>query len=447
MRERGSMLEQIAKIVGREWVRTGDDAAPWAVHGHTPRAVASPPSDEAAAALLALASAEGWRVELAGSGGCLTGGRVQDRVDLVVTTEALAGVHAHEPADLVATVGAGTTLTELADALAPHRQWLPLDPPDRGDATLGAVIAQASAGPLREAHGTPRDHVLGLRLITGDGRILDLGGRVVKNVAGYDLVRLAIGSRGTLGLITRLHIQLRPLPQRDETVTVSASASEALVELVAWLRKERIGVAALEMVGGDGVDGGGGTEANNAWRLLARLQGNAEAVGAMRDRIESNVTGTREIEIGEGLTSSGAAEEGAPWRHLSALEARADICIRLADLPSRLGDTLAAARELAGSLPGATILSHAGVGIVRVCSAAAEELSDSGLERLATQVTTVRERLAARRGTVLVVRAPRVLAERVGSSDSASDVMARLTRGLRSAFDPAKVLAGGETSP
>ena len=94
-------------------MRTGEAAARWAVHGLAPRVVAAPPSDEAAAELLALASAEGWAVEVAGSGGCLDAGHVPGRVDLVVTTEALVGVESHEPADLVATVRAGTTLSAL----------------------------------------------------------------------------------------------------------------------------------------------------------------------------------------------------------------------------------------------------------------------------------------------------------------------------------------------
>ena len=122
MPERDAMADRVASIVGTERVRTGEAAARWAVHGLAPRVVAAPPSDEAAAELLALASAEGWAVEVAGSGGCLDAGHVPGRVDLVVTTEALVGVESHEPADLVATVRAGTTLSALASALAPHRQ-------------------------------------------------------------------------------------------------------------------------------------------------------------------------------------------------------------------------------------------------------------------------------------------------------------------------------------
>lgn len=471
MPERDAMADRVASIVGTERVRTGEAAARWAVHGLAPRVVAAPPSDEAAAELLALASAEGWAVEVAGSGGCLDAGHVPGRVDLVVTTEALVGVESHEPADLVATVRAGTTLSALASALAPHRQWLPLDPPDRGDATVGGVVAQASAGPLREGHGTPRDHVLGLRLVTGDGRVLDLGGRVVKNVAGYDLVRLATGSRGTLGLITRLHLRLRPLPERDETLAWHAAEPGPLVDLAAWIREERIGAAAVELVGGvaagvggvraDGPGAGGLGAAvlsgagDGAWTLLVRLQGNAEAVEAMRARLAEVVTAEAPVRITDG--ASRGRPDAAPtpgsaaavWPAHSVLEARAGLCIRLADLPSRLPETLDAARELAGKLPGAAVLAHAGAGIVRVCaggargeeSGATKAWSAPDLDRLAEHVSVKREQLAAQGGTVVVARGPRELAERIDPWHPPTDTALRLMRGLGTVFDPAGVLA------
>ena len=148
--------------------------------------------------------------------------------------------------------------------------------------------------------------------MTGDGRVLDLGGRVVKNVAGYDLVRLATGSRGTLGLITRLHLRLRPLPEHDETLAWRAAEPGPLVDLAAWIREERIGVAAVELVGGGaagvgGVGAGGPGEAaasgawgDGAWMLLVRLQGNAEAVEAMRARLAEVVTAATPVRLAMG---------------------------------------------------------------------------------------------------------------------------------------------------
>jgi glycolate oxidase FAD binding subunit len=119
------------------------------------------------------------------------------------------GVVEYTPGDLVIAVRAGTTLTELDTALAEHGQWIPLDPEGGRDVTIGATIATCSYGPLAELYGTARDQVLGLTIVTGTGDIVRPGGRVVKNVAGFDLTRLMIGAWGTLGVITQVTLRVR----------------------------------------------------------------------------------------------------------------------------------------------------------------------------------------------------------------------------------------------
>ncbi len=511
------MLERVAAIVGSDAVRSGEEARRWAVGGVVPRVVAAPATTEEAAALLALASEEGWAVEPAGAGGWLGAGRVPERIDLVVTTERMTALVEHEPADLVVTVEAGMPLRELNRRLAPHRQWLPLDPPGREDATVGAAISLAAAGPLREGHGTPRDHVLGMRIVTGDGRVLDLGGKVVKNVAGYDLVKLMIGSRGTLGLITRLHLRLHPLPEADRTLVVGASEHAPLLALLARLREERIETAALELVGGGrgdgaspvvgallgsgagsqsagGVGSSAGVEAadpvsGSAWLLLIRLQGNAEAVADTAERIrrfaQADALPVHEV----------AAGEADPWAALGAVEADAELSVRLADLPARLGETLELALRLSGEASRATadgrdagstlsIAAHAGSGIVRLSAVRAAvpsgvvsggagdgeiggaiSAANGGATGTANGTATIageaagggpalepdawapalleaRAALAERGGTVLLANAPAGLLERV---DPFGDVGAelRLMKGLEAQFDPAGVLAPG----
>src|SRR5690606_21107007 len=241
------MIERLRGIVGDAGVRTGEAAARWAVHGAIPAAVVVPGSVEEAAAVLALASAEGWRIEPAGAGTWLGWGRPPERVDVALSAERLAAVEVYEPADLTAVVGAGATLRGLDDTFGRHGQWLPLDPPGGGAGTIGAAVSLAEAGPLRLAHGTPRDHVLGLTLVTGDGRVLELGGRVVKNVAGFDLIKLATGARGTLGLICRVAVRLRPLPERDATLVLTAAGPDAALDVAAAIRDARVEPAALEL--------------------------------------------------------------------------------------------------------------------------------------------------------------------------------------------------------
>ncbi|MBI3567717.1 MAG: FAD-binding protein [Gemmatimonadetes bacterium] len=129
----------------------------------------------------------------------------------------IAGIVEYVPGDLTLTARAGTTIVEIDDATAAHGQWCPLLPWGGDDGTLGATMATATTGPCAAALGTPRDLALGLEFVDGAGNVARGGGRVVKNVAGFDLTRLLVGSWGTLGVITELSVRLRARPPVDET--------------------------------------------------------------------------------------------------------------------------------------------------------------------------------------------------------------------------------------
>ena len=144
-----------------------------------------------------------------------------------LTTEGLDRVLEHEAGDLTCTVEAGIRLSALAAVLAPHGQRLALDPP--GDPTVGACLAASLSGPLRHRFGGPRDLVLGVTLVLADGTVASAGGKVVKNVAGYDLGKLVCGSRGTLALIARVSLRLHPLPAAARTVVIRTAAPERVV--------------------------------------------------------------------------------------------------------------------------------------------------------------------------------------------------------------------------
>jgi glycolate oxidase FAD binding subunit len=147
-------------------------------------------------------------VRISGRGTWLNGGypvRAVRTVSLADDT----GIVEYTPGDLTITARAGTTLRELDATLSEHEQWLPLDPMGGEDITVGGIVATCSYGPLAELFGTPRDQVLGLTVVTGVGEVLRPGGRVVKNVAGFDLTRLMIGSWGTLGIVTQVTLRVR----------------------------------------------------------------------------------------------------------------------------------------------------------------------------------------------------------------------------------------------
>ena len=179
------------------------------------------------------------------------------------------------PADLVATVQAGTPLEALRRRLADEGMWLAIDPPGRPERSLGSVIATATAGPLRHGFGPVRDHVLGCTVATGDGRLVKAGGRVVKNVAGYDLTKLQVGGFGGFGIIAEVHLRLRALPRADVTLvargtrdTLTSAARDA-DGAPSWCRR------ALELLSP-------ALAAEADWVLAARFVGTDAAVQARR---------------------------------------------------------------------------------------------------------------------------------------------------------------------
>ena len=178
-------------------------------------------SNDQAADVIKLSAREGLAVIPAGAASWLEAGNPIGRADLILSTRRMKNLIRHEPADLVATAEAGLSLTEFQKHLSQAGQWLPIDPPDDGRATLGGIVATGLGGAHSLGFGTPRSFVIGMRVVLADGRVVKAGGNVVKNVAGYDLCKLFTGSYGTLGLITEITFKLRPLPAETRTVVAS----------------------------------------------------------------------------------------------------------------------------------------------------------------------------------------------------------------------------------
>ncbi len=168
------------------------------------------------------------------------------------------------PADLVAGVETGLGTTALNDVVAAHQAWFPLDPPGSPDRSLGSVIATGTAGPLRHGLGPVRDHLLGVTVVTGDGRIVRAGGRVVKNVAGYDLTRLQAGGFGTFGIVTEARIRLRARPA-DRVLLLASGERDALTREARELMEADCPAAGLELCSP-------GMTGHAEWTLLLDLQ-------------------------------------------------------------------------------------------------------------------------------------------------------------------------------
>jgi glycolate oxidase FAD binding subunit len=224
------------------------------------------------------------------------------------------GVVSYVPGDLTLTVRAGTTLGEIERVTLEHDQWLPLDPYGSSDGTIGATIATASAGPLAASFGLPRDLVLGLEFVNGRGEVIRGGGKVVKNVAGFDLSRLLTGSWGTLGVITEVTLRLYARPRADRTFVVALRGDQATA--LAQAAYTSLSPFALQFIG---------ASAARAMSLgehpvcLIRLGGN-DAVVAEQLIALSRIARPEEVEAGI-------------WTALRELEGKADSVVRISNLP------------------------------------------------------------------------------------------------------------------
>ena len=234
------------------------------------------------ATLLRDASRDGLAVLPRGGGTKLDWGRPPRRADLVLSTTRLDRVLEHAWADMTATVEAGCTVARLQHALAQHGQRLACDPlwPER--ATIGGILATNDNGPLRARFGGLRDLIIGVTLVLPDGTVAKSGGKVVKNVAGYDLPKLATGSFGTLALITQAVFRLHPLPHATSTLTFAAPALEPLCELALAIQGSQLAFVSLQFragrsaepeldVGFEGTQAGLDSQQDELLRLAASL--------------------------------------------------------------------------------------------------------------------------------------------------------------------------------
>jgi glycolate dehydrogenase FAD-binding subunit len=223
---------ELAAIVGEaQLTAKASVCEAFVVDGQAPGCVVYPSSAEQVAQTLKCAAGHGIAVIACGGATKLGVGNPPDKYDVALCMRDITKVRYYEPADLTAGVGAGMLLQDLQNLLDPDGLWLPLDPAGSGQATIGGIVATNSSGPLRHFYGAPRDMVVGMQVATTEGKLIRTGGRVVKNVAGYDLGKLLIGSHGTLGIITEVNLKLFPLPAERQTFVISTGTREIARDL------------------------------------------------------------------------------------------------------------------------------------------------------------------------------------------------------------------------
>ncbi len=279
-----------------------------------------------------------------------------------VSTALLTGIVMHDPIDGVAIVRAGTPLSELQAELAPHGQWLAVDPPFTSQgATVGGIFSANDAGPRRLAYGTLRDLVIGATVVTGDGIVAHSGGRVIKNVAGFDVARLYCGAYGTLGLVAELALRLHPLRSASRTVAV-VCPREKVLEATQAVRASGLGPTALDwrwdlLEAPAAADG-----AISAGRILVRFEERTErAVAAQADGFLGLCARLR-IEA----TNLENEDELAAWADVDGVLAggRDDTVVRAVTRPSLTVEAARCLHELAAAAGlECRWVSHALVGV------------------------------------------------------------------------------------
>jgi glycolate oxidase subunit GlcD len=362
---------------------------------------------------------------------------------VLLKTTRLSRLVEHEPADLVATAEAGMTLAEFNREVGRAGQWLPLDPPGADAATLGGVVATGAAGAQGLGYGAPRSHVLGMRVALADGRVIRAGGRVVKNVAGYDLCKLFTGSRGTLGVILEITFRLRPRPRREATLVARSEDLSELLEASRALAVSQLLPVAVELlsprvareVGASGVGDASG------FVMLARFAGTESAVEYQLARAAELVAGASKA-----ADAVSVEEDDTLWARLSSTGRGGvgGLVWRAGVLPSALGVLLGG---LTSGVYGREADWHAGAGDGRLrvfgdVPARVEDVKDKGAASVLASLRDMREAARAGGGSLVVERAPAWLAREFdawGLSESAAFLMKRLKEQL----DPADTFSPG----
>ncbi len=275
----------------------------------------APGSAEEACEVIKLVSRLGWSVIPCGAATWVNPVTRPEQSRLFVTTRRLCRMLEHEPADLVATAEAGITLTSLNNQLARNHQWLPLDPPDDGCATIGGVVGTGVRGIQSLGYGPPRRYVIGMKVVMADGNLVKAGGRVVKNVAGYDLCKLFTGSRGSLGLITEITFKLRPLPAETRTVFADGSCAN-LIAAARELLAARVFPVAVEVLSPDFALAAKLVDEPESHLLMIRFAGSLESV-TYQTQCTSELLAAHKVSAGM------YAENDQPlWSGIAAVPAR-----------------------------------------------------------------------------------------------------------------------------
>ncbi|MEH2315910.1 FAD-binding oxidoreductase [Nostoc sp.] len=386
--------------------------------GNPPSCIVYPRSQEQLAAVIATAHTNNWRVLPCGSGSKLSWGGLAKGVDVVVSTERINQLIEHAVGDFTVTVEAGMKFSDLQALLAKSRQFLAIDPTAPESATIGGIVATGDTGSLRQRYGSVRDQLLGITFLRADGQVAKAGGRVVKNVAGYDLMKLFTGSYGTLGVISQLTFRLYPLPEASGTVVLTGSA-EAVSQAANIFRGSALTPVQADLLSAKLVSSLG---LGQGLGLIARFQSISESVKEQSNRV---------LEVGQKLGLDGAifadGDEVNLWQRL---QKQIHTTATESVITCKIGVLPTAAVEILTQVELGLIHISSGLGLL--------QLKDKN------QVLKLRDQLRSQayRGFLTILEAPVTVKEEVdvwGYTGNALPLMRR----IKEQFDSKNILSPG----
>lgn len=404
---------ELAAIVGKENLRAAGPAD--AIDGVVPQMVCEPETSEALAKALRWANDAGVKVAPRGGGTKMGWGNPPAACDLVLSTARLNSVLEHAWADMTVIVEAGCRVADLQKKLAEHGQHLALDPLWAEQATIGGILSTNDSGPLRARYGSLRDLIIGITVALPDGTLAKSGGKVVKNVAGYDLAKLYTGALGTLGVIVQAIFRLHPLPRESRSLCFNGTP-QALNQLLLAVLDSKLTFTGLQL-----------RTAPDESHLDIRFDGTAAG-------IEAQVKQVQQI-AGASLVPSDAPQN--VWiSHQSIWEGVAPAVVaKFSVLPSQFADVCAMVERVsaADSLAWKVVAQSVGTGYVRM---------EGNEQALRTALLTVREGLAKMGGAMVVLGCPLAIKRGLDVWGLPSDAQPLMVR-IKQRFDPVGTLNPG----
>lgn len=412
---------RLESIVGRENI---DESSSLLIDEIRPLMIVKPGSPEEVAECLKVCAETNAAVVPAGFATWLECGNPRKRVDVVMSLERMNRIIDYSAPDLTAIVESGIALNDFNEVVTGERQWLPLDPPGANRATLGAVVACASVGPLRFGFGKPRDYVIGLRLAHSDGTESRSGGKVVKNVAGYDMNKLYTGSFGTLAVITELIVKLRPLPDKSSTVRVTSQDVNLLRKLASSILSSNLLPASVFLTKGIFPD-----SLESSDRQLSLAVRFIESEPTVNYQVETVLKMIENRVSAEVLNDSDAEKF---WTRVSNVDETSRVAIRMS-VPLSLAQS--GFEKLSGEESRSLIAADFATGIIR----AAFDLDDG---QAVEKIKRLRLESASLGGTLVVERASVSVKKEADAWGDAGPTV-ELMKSIKAKFDPQALLNPG----